>query len=120
MGDCRSGSQRQPRHHRQNRGKCHRGDDAVEHFTAHQPRQVHSHHIAAAQHAATGIEELRNTFQQRSGADANDEENHQVHIGHCGQRHRRRDPRLARIGHGEKAHQQMRRTDQPEGQAQPQ
>ena len=120
----RCARQGQPGHHRQNGGEGNGGDKAQQQVAADGCRQMHRRHIGAADHFVNGFavfdhrfEKLGIVGQENNRAKA-DDKGEQVEIADKAGGDDHRFARLAGVGHGEKAHQDMRQTGGAEHQRQ--
>ncbi|MCY1350850.1 hypothetical protein D9M69_370950 [compost metagenome] len=107
MRHRRRARQRQPRHHRQDGRERHRRDKAEEQVAADHVRQVHGHHIAAADQLARRVAIGRVRAHHHDRAEAHHQDQH-VEVADKAGGVEYGLARLPGIRHGEEAHQDMR------------
>ncbi|MNK95087.1 hypothetical protein D3C87_1153120 [compost metagenome] len=119
MGDGRGTGQGQASHHCENGGESHGREETEKQVATHRLRQVHGHHVAAANH---GPAELAIDVVLRIGADDDDggiaqDADHQEEETdeHRGEQYG--FTRFLGIGHREEAHQDVRQAGNAEDQS---
>ena len=121
MRNGRGTGQRQARHHGQNRRKGHRRQKAQQQVATSGLGQVQRHHVAAANQLAADhatLKKLGVGAHQHDGAQAHDG-NHVEEESNDARGVEHRFARLLCVGHGKKAHQNVRQTSDTKHQAQP-
>ena len=122
MAYRRCARQRQPGHHRQNRGEGNGRNKAQQQIAARSPGQVHRHIRAAHHfiHAFAFFENLREKLRVVAAQENNrakaDDDRQQVEITDKPRSHHHRLACFSRIRHGEKAHQNVRQPGRAEHQ----